>query len=218
MKNFDRLNYYQILKIPQNASFVDINRAYKDAVSIYSEDSLATYSLFPNDERDKILGAIEEAFLTLTDKNKRAAYDKILVDSGNADVSFLSGRSQQKSTPRFHTLKPENDNDLDVNTKNRIRTDSDKKISEEILSKSSLSGDDLKKLRKAAGVKIQDIYSVTKISISVLNAIEENRFDMLPPETYLKNFLRLYAESLHIDPRKIVAAYLKNMSLAQNTD
>lgn len=218
MKNFNRLNYYQILKIPPNASFVEINRAYKDEISIYSEDSLVTYSLFLNDEREKILSVIKEAFLTLTNKNKRAAYDKMLVDSGEADMSILSNGSQNESTSLFHVEKPVDDDDLDVNKTNKIQTGLVKKILEEILSQSALSGNDLKKLREAVGVRIQDIHSATKISISVLNAIEENRFDMLPPNTYLKNFLKLYAETLQIDPEKIVDGYFKNMSLAQNTD
>ena len=68
MKSFDGLNYYQILQIPVNSSFIEIKRAYKEALSIYGEDSLATYSLFLNEERDNILNVIEKAFFTLAQK------------------------------------------------------------------------------------------------------------------------------------------------------
>ena len=71
MKGLDGLNYYEVLQIPVSASFLEIKRAYKEALSIYSEDSLATYCLFSDDERDTILTIIENAFLTLIDKDKR---------------------------------------------------------------------------------------------------------------------------------------------------
>ena len=58
MKRFEDLNYYQILEIPVRASSFEIREAYRDALSIYNEDSLTTYSLFTDDERDKILKKI----------------------------------------------------------------------------------------------------------------------------------------------------------------
>ena len=105
MKYFDGLNYYEILKIPENSSFLEIKQAYRDAVSIYGEDSLVTYSLFSTDEREKILKIIEEAFFTLIDGNKRAAYDRMLVDSGQSDTTFISIQSQKQSEPVFHPGK-----------------------------------------------------------------------------------------------------------------
>jgi len=48
-------------------------------------------------------------------------------------------------------------------------------------------------------------------------AIEESRFEELPPETYLKSFLRSYAKILQIDPQKVIDGYLKTISLANET-
>ena len=73
MKKFDGLNHYEILKIPVNSSFFEIKRAYKDALSLYGEDSLVTYALLSKAERDEILNEIENAFLTLTDEKKRTS-------------------------------------------------------------------------------------------------------------------------------------------------
>ena len=98
------------------------------------------------------------------------------------------------------------------------QTDEEKQLSDEILSKSFVSGNDLQKLREALGVEIHEIHSLTRISISVLNAIEENRLESLPPDTYLRNFLKLYAKVLQIDPLKIVDGYFKHISRVQNTD
>ncbi|UCH21072.1 MAG: DnaJ domain-containing protein [Deltaproteobacteria bacterium] len=111
MKSLDNLNYYEILKIPVNASFIEIKRAYRDALSIYSEDSLATYSLFSKDERDNILKVIEKAFLTLIDENKRAIYDKELVEYGQIN-ELITRKDQNKTIPFFHTDNFVNDENL----------------------------------------------------------------------------------------------------------
>jgi len=218
MRYFDGLNYYEILKIPENSSFLEIKQAYRDAVSIYGEDSLATYSLFSTDEREKILKIIEAAFSTLMDGNMRAAYDKMLADSGQSETTFISGQSQKQPEPVFLPGKTANDDPLTIDTTQKNQTDEEKQLSNEIFSKSSVSGNDLKKLREALGVEIHEIHSLTRISVSVLTAIEENRIESLPPDTYLRNFLKLYAEILQIDPLKIVDGYLKHISMVKHTD
>lgn len=214
MKNFEELTYYEILKIPANSSSFEIKHAYKDALSIYNENSLVTHSLFSNEERDNILQTLKEAFLTLTDENKRAAYDSILGDSGQIELLITSIQNQKKPA-RIHT-----DNTIDNdNFAERVRKKSSEKEVEkllnEILSKDSISGDDLKKLREALEVEISEINAITRISVSVIKSMEENRIEDLPPGLYLKNFLKLYVETLQIDPQRIVDGYLKNISLAQ---
>lgn len=217
MKYFEGLNYYEILKIPENSSFLEIKQAHSDAVSIYGEDSLATYSLFSTDEREKILKIIEAAFSTLMDGNKRAAYDKMLVDSGQSDTTFISGQSQKQSEPVFQPDKESEHVPLAADPAEKIQTSEEKHLSDEILSKPSVSGNDLKKLREAMGVELHEIHSRTRISVSVLNAIEENRMENLPPNVYLRNFLKLYAEVLQIDPLKIVDGYFKHINHLQKS-
>jgi cytoskeletal protein RodZ len=79
-------------------------------------------------------------------------------------------------------------------------------------SKEMISGPDLKKVREATGMKIEELYELTRIGQAKIKAIEENIFSELPPEVYLKNFLKLYAEIFHLDPEKVVKGYLKHMA------
>lgn len=218
MKKFDGLNYYEILEIPMTSSYFEIKQAYKDALSLYNEDSIVTYSLFSKKERDKIIENIENASSTLTDDQKRAAYDQMLVDSGQAETLIPSGEKQYTSTPLSSTHTSVNENHLYSRVKENLLTEDVKTLSDEILLKERLSGDDLKKLRKAVDVKIQEIQYITKIRASVLKAIEENRFEELPPDTYLRSFLRSYAKILQINPQKIIDGYLKTISFAQKTN
>jgi curved DNA-binding protein CbpA len=214
MKSFDGLNYYEILQIPLGASYIEIKRAYRDALSIYEEDSLATYFLFSNDERDNILKIIEDAFLTLIDENKRAAYDRMLVDSGQVDESIIK-KDQKKSLSFFPTHNFTNEQNLAERVRKKSEEKEIKKLSNEILSKELVSGSDLKKLRKAVGLELFEIDAITKISVTVLRSIEENQIENLPADIYLKNFLRSYAEILQIDSKSVVKGYLNNISNIQ---
>jgi cytoskeletal protein RodZ len=92
------------------------------------------------------------------------------------------------------------------------------KLTNEILSKDLISGSDLIQLREAVGVELSEIDVITKISSSVLKSIEEDQFENLPSDIYLKNFLKSYAEVLQIDSQKIVDGYLKNISHCQKSD
>jgi DnaJ-class molecular chaperone len=214
MKNLDGLTYYEILKIPENSSSFEIKRAYKEVLSMYDEDSLVTYSLFSNEERDKILKTIREAFLTLMDENKRTAYDTTLLDSEQIKVSIIPIENQEKP-PRAHKYNMTDNDDSAERAKKKLRKKELETLCNEIFSNDLISGDDLKKMRKTAGIELSEINAVTKISVSVLTSMEENRIESLPPSLYLKNFLKLYAETLQINPQKIIDGYLKHISSAQ---
>ena len=98
---FDNLNYYEILEISMSASSLEVRQAYEEAFSMYSEDSLVTYSLFGDKEREEILKRIEEAFATLIDREKRAEYDRNLVD--------IAGQNHKAGPVRDTGLKTSND-------------------------------------------------------------------------------------------------------------
>ena len=121
------------------------------------------------------------------------------------------------SSPLSSTHTNVDENQLYTRVKEKLLMEDVKALSDEILLKERLSGDDLKKLREAIGVKIPEIQYITKISASVLKAIEENRFKELPPDTYLKSFLRSYAKVLQIDPQKVIDGYLETISLDKTT-
>lgn len=218
MKSFEGLNYYQILKIPANASFIEIKRAYKDALEIYEEGSLATYSLFSDDERAHLLTAIEKAFFTLVDENKRAGYDRMLVDTGQVDASILAAKTRNKPIPLFNDKNSLSADDLASRIKKKSAQKEVKALLKEVLGKDLISGNDLKRLRKAFGIEIFEIYLITKISVSVLRTIEDNQYESLPADVYLNNFLRSYAEILQIDAPRVIDGYFNNMSRARKDD
>ena len=57
---------------------------------------------------------------------------------------------------------------------------------------------------------IADVEARTKIRAKYLRALENEEFGMLPGPTFVKTFLRTYAEMLGLDPHVLVEAYRAN--------
>jgi len=68
-------------------------------------------------------------------------------------------------------------------------------------------GEKLRQAREARKITIKEVVKETNISPLYLQALEEEKFDRFPSETYLIGFLRTYAEFLKLDVEGIVQAY-----------
>lgn len=68
-------------------------------------------------------------------------------------------------------------------------------------------GEKLRQAREARRITIKDVVKETNISPLYIQALEEEKFDKFPSETYLIGFLRNYAEFLKLDVEAIVQAY-----------
>jgi cytoskeleton protein RodZ len=60
-------------------------------------------------------------------------------------------------------------------------------------------GNSLREARLRQGFELPRVEADTKIRAKYLRALEEERFEVLPGETYVKGFLRTYAEYLGLD-------------------
>ena len=212
IKKFKDLNYYELLRIAYNASSFEIRQAYKHILAIYEENSLATYSLFTEDERKLILSKIENAFLTLMDGEKRKDYDNNLVRRGEAPDNILTDREKKKAIPIFQTSKVRENNNSLARIKKKIQENKAGDLATTMLKRDHISGKDLRNLRESLGIELEEIFQVTKISPTALAAIEKDDVGNLPPKIYLISFLKSYAEALQLDPKQVVDGYIKNIS------
>src|SRR3954452_3177839 len=57
---------------------------------------------------------------------------------------------------------------------------------------------------------IADVEARTKIRAKYLRALENEEFGMLPGSTFVRTFLRTYAEVLGLDPQRLVEEYRTN--------
>src|SRR5215216_3587124 len=68
-------------------------------------------------------------------------------------------------------------------------------------------GSTLREARMHARIDISEIESETKIRAKYLRALENEEWDLLPGPTYVKTFLRTYADALGLDGRMLVEEY-----------
>ncbi len=66
----------------------------------------------------------------------------------------------------------------------------------------------LRSQRKIREVPLGEISDATKISVRYLEALEQDRFDVLPASVFAKGFLREYARFVGLDPDEVVNSYL----------
>ena len=70
-------------------------------------------------------------------------------------------------------------------------------------------GERLKKEREKRNMSLEDVASVTKISVRNLRALEQEKFDQMPGGIFNRGFVRSYAKHLGLDDEQVVADYME---------
>jgi cytoskeleton protein RodZ len=77
-------------------------------------------------------------------------------------------------------------------------------------------GNYLRRERELREVSLQDISAATKIQLRFLEALEEDKYDQLPPAPFAVGFLRAYVQHLSLEPGEVIAAYHARYGPADN--
>jgi curved DNA-binding protein CbpA len=99
--NDDPLNLYDILELTPDATPQEIRSAYLRLKSAYGKDNIAHYSVFSREETESMLQNVENAYLVLSNPEKRRSYDEaqgfrpssqppVHTQSSNPDADFFS--------------------------------------------------------------------------------------------------------------------------------
>ncbi|KAK7320294.1 hypothetical protein VNO77_29632 [Canavalia gladiata] len=96
---------YEVLRIKQNASAVEIKSAYRNLAKVYHPDSAVRPS--ESDERDFI--EIHDAYETLSDPSSRALYDLSLMPTHCGNRSFSLSVDPNGSSGFYQTRRWETD-------------------------------------------------------------------------------------------------------------
>lgn len=70
-------------------------------------------------------------------------------------------------------------------------------------------GEMLYQERKKAGVSLNDVANATRIRMTLLQALEEGRLDILPDPGYVRGFISSYCRFLGVDARPFIDQYTK---------
>ena len=191
MKSIKDQTYYEILEINPTATIKEIQRAYEHAKETFHADSLAVYSLFSEEEVKEIQSSIEEAYRVLMDEALRRNYDQSYSQTVGGQPSEKPSEAQEVSKEKKTSL-----------SFTGLSFSADEEL---------YRGKTLKQVRERMGVELWAVSKETKISMKILEWIEEEAFEKLPAMVYLKGFLKSYAQSLGLDPQGVIEEYIRSM-------
>src|SRR6187401_1763414 len=75
-------------------------------------------------------------------------------------------------------------------------------------------GTSLRRQRETKRMSLAEVSRVTRIPVATLESIEQDHFDDLPGEVFVKGFLKSYAQTLGLMPDEIVARYTSSRRVA----
>ncbi|MFQ5455122.1 MAG: helix-turn-helix domain-containing protein [Nitrospirota bacterium] len=188
MKRLSEQTHYEILDIDTDAAKTEIEAAYKLAKKTFGEDSLGTYSLFNPEEKNEILKRIEDAYRVLVNEKRREEYDSELEKKG-----WKIERIKEK--PEYKDVKRE---EPSINLSEIL-----KKLNNEF------TGKNLRMIRKKMNISLQEIANITRVNITYLQFIEDDDYEELPYEVYLKGYLTQYLKYMGIESRDVIDGYVK---------
>ena len=202
MKPLSDMNHYEVLEVPPDATEDDVERAYRVAAATYETDSLATYSLYEENELDAIRERIEQAYRVLASNEARESYDESL---GGRPPAAQGGRVEIQL-------------DFEAGADTRpaeVASEIDEFTDLEHPSEGSFDGARLRRTRLARGIEIAQIAQVTKINPRFLRSIEEERFEDLPADVYVRGFVDAYARCVGLAPQRVVPVYMERLRAAR---
>jgi flagellar biosynthesis protein FlhG len=177
MKNLE--NHYELLKVSTDATIAEIVNAYHAAKNAFSRDSVASYSLFSNEESVRFLKELETAYLTLSNVDRKREYDRTLSLSSSAQAAETRPFVSEPAPPP--TAGALESGPLATPPTNTI------------------NGAWLSQMRELRGMSLEDVARVTKIPRRLIEAIEKEDAKNLPARVYLQGFIQNLAKIYRIE-------------------
>ncbi len=184
-----RPTLYDVLGVSRGVPDEEVRRAYKRQRELFQPGSLPLVSLIDDGQLRSELAQIQEAYDTILDPARRQAYNLSAFPDQGDDQAPPPSRS-----PISH---------------DQLMQQSE--LSRELHPETEYTGPLLRKVRESQGVELAEIASSTKITGVHLVALEEERYDELPAEVYVRGFVQQLARQLKLDPAQVVKTYLRRM-------
>ena len=213
--NEDPLSLYDLLELTPDATPQEIRSAYLRLKSAYGKDNIAHYGVFSREETELMLKNVENAYLVLSNPEKRRAYDQ--------------GHGMNPGIPTAPLAPPEPAHDswphptsANLASLTLSRTESLQQgspLRESVVSEPDAvigpeeiwSGPTLRKIRESRRITLEDLSDYTRISRSYLHALEEENFAKLPAVVYVRGFLQQISKRLKLPVDQVTRHYLERM-------
>ena len=90
------------------------------------------------------------------------------------------------------------------------------KFSRKTLPQKEGLGEKLAKKRVALGYSIRDVEKAIRVRADYLEDVEASKYDRLPPDVFVRGFIKSYAKFLKLDPNKVMKLYQKERGMIEN--
>jgi Helix-turn-helix domain/DnaJ domain len=225
MKSLKSQNYYEVLGVARHASPEEIRNAYDVSKHAFQDNSLATYSLFTDEENHEILALISRAYETLFNPELRREYDAFL--DGLEREGAPAREARPNLQPRPQALRSQSGPVRGRPSPAAVRTPApraarepaaperrpeapkqDEAAEKYIESVSCFTGPVLKKIRQMKGLSREEIAERTKIRRTYIEYLEEEQFTFLPAPVYVKGFVTMIAGMLDLPAQRVAEDYM----------
>jgi len=217
--NDEPLSYYDTLELTADATPQEIRSAYLRLRASYSKDNVANYSVYSREETDQMLQKIEEAYLILSNPERRRAYD--LSHHGQASSSpFHADHSSFRAEAVPAPVMPSIAGVSSMNPPPSAspykdpffaHSDTDSFVAAE----QEWSGSAIKRIRESKRISIEDLADYTRISKNYLIALEEEAYQKLPAVVYVRGFLQQVSKRLKLPTEVVVQKYVERLKTAR---
>ncbi|MBT3234584.1 MAG: DnaJ domain-containing protein [Bdellovibrionales bacterium] len=212
-------NYYKILEVSEKATAQEIRQGYLKTKHAYAANGLALYSLMSDDECEKMLELVEEAYSILGDQERRSKYNQARgIDNTLAEESFSTTDTSSTSPSSTHSSSGRGQSSGHVNISKMVAEkrylldyQEDPAFEQEIEQQVDFTGQFLKRIREYKNVDIPRMSDMTKVSKTYLINIEEENVDGLPVPVYIRGFVYQYAKCLKLNPTLVATSYINRL-------
>ena len=207
-QNHYEQNHYEVLEVAPGARPDEIESAYRLASSTWAEGSLALYSLFDEMDASTVRERIAQAYRVLSDERARQIYDQATFDS----VPVQQVPPQLLGQVAELSELEEAYDDLEI-SRDDVRPGKLEGGGE--VGEAEYDGSRLRRARLSRGIELEDVAQVTKVTLSYLQAIEDEGFDSLPAAVYVRGFVTAYARAIGLDPDRVARSFIPRYEAAR---
>lgn len=224
--NEDPLSLYDILELTPDATPQEIRSAYLRLKSAYGKDNIAHYGVFSREETEKMLLNVENAYLVLSNPEKRRSYDQgngtspaaalpanpMMATPAPAAESWIQPASPSSASLASLTLQR---TDFSPTPQPAPREAMASDLDGLIAREEAWSGPAIRRVREARRITLEDLSDYTRISRTYLHALEEENFAKLPAVVYVRGFLQQISKRLKLPVEQVTRQYLDRMKASQ---
>ncbi len=201
--NDEHQSLYDALELTPDATPQEIRSAYLRLKSAYGKDNIAHYTLFSRDETEKMLQNIENAYVTLSNPEKRKGYDH---SQGHGHMPLQDDR---------FVFTPPESRAAEMATSPVAVENAPSDLEIIIQNEQEWSGAAIRRAREARRISLDDLCDYTRISKTYLQALEDDDFNKLPAAVYVRGFLQQVGKRLKLPVEELTQKYLQRLKIAR---